>query len=329
MIQQPADSFIWYRLPNHQKVVRLSGILTRANEFSPDDLPCFVVAPFHEPGKEMYWMKLVPRHLVKTPVDFTFLPQIPGAEGREPYLNLVSKAKSEIQSGAFQKLVLANRHLHSGPDSPIDLFEKLEENYPGAFVYLLSSPKTGTWIGASPEPLLIQSRDLFETAAIAGTRSIESTETFGTKEQEEQEWVAKFIEAKLNGEGIAFSKSGPDEYSTGNLKHLRTRYTFQHPTDWMQLAPLLHPTPAVSGLPQKASVDFLVREEGFPRELYSGYLGPVATGYAHLYVNLRCLQWHPNGVSLYAGAGITADSVPEKEWQETQNKMGTLEKYLN
>ena len=93
---------------------------------------------------------------------------------------------------------------------------------------------------------------------------------------------------------------------------------------------LLHPTSAVCGLPKEPALQFILENEGFDRSYYSGFLGPVnsATG-THLYVNLRCMELLEKEAILYAGAGITAESNPEKEWQETQHKMQTMRRVLS
>jgi isochorismate synthase len=88
---------------------------------------------------------------------------------------------------------------------------------------------------------------------------------------------------------------------------------------------LLHPTSAVCGMPRQASLDFIKENEGFDRKLYSGYLGPVnLLGETNLFVNLRCMSLSQKQAVIYAGAGVTADSNPEKEWQETELKCETL-----
>src|SRR5690606_5345125 len=82
---------------------------------------------------------------------------------------------------------------------------------------------------------------------------------------------------------------------------------------------------AVCGMPRVASIDFLKVHEGFDRQLYSGYLGPVNIDEeTHLYVNLRCMQLLASKAAVYAGAGVTVSSNPVKEWQETELKCETL-----
>jgi isochorismate synthase len=88
---------------------------------------------------------------------------------------------------------------------------------------------------------------------------------------------------------------------------------------------LLHPTSAVAGMPLEASLEFLKQNEGYDREFYAGYLGPINfDNNIHIFVNLRCMKLLDNQALLFAGAGITIDSVPEKEREETEIKFKTL-----
>jgi isochorismate synthase len=112
----------------------------------------------------------------------------------------------------------------------------------------------------------------------------------------------------------------------GSLAHLRTDYTIDlnevsFPGLGSAMLDLLHPTSAVCGMPKEPSLDFIVRNEGFDRRLFGGYLGPVnIEDETHIYVNLRCLQLFVGRAVLYAGAGITHLSDPEWEWSETEWK---------
>jgi isochorismate synthase len=73
------------------------------------------------------------------------------------------------------------------------------------------------------------------------------------------------------------------------------------------------------------ALEFIQKIEKHDREYYTGFLGPVGfTDMLNLYVNLRCLKVYKDCVALYVGAGITSDSVPEEEWQETEIKAETL-----
>ncbi len=87
----------------------------------------------------------------------------------------------------------------------------------------------------------------------------------------------------------------------------------------------MHPTSAVCGMPRQAAIDFLAAEEGYDRGHYCGFLGPVGIGgRSTLYVNLRSAQFIGNDLWLYVGAGVTGESDPAAEWQETVEKTKTL-----
>jgi isochorismate synthase len=120
----------------------------------------------------------------------------------------------------------------------------------------------------------------------------------------------------------------------GNLMHLRTDFKVDlkevdFPTLGSEMLHLLHPTSAICGLPKEPAAAFIKENEGYNRSYYSGYLGPVNSPVGtHLFVNLRCMQLLENQAILYAGAGITGESSPEKEYQETQHKMQTMRSIL-
>ena len=90
----------------------------------------------------------------------------------------------------------------------------------------------------------------------------------------------------------------------------------------------MHPTPAVGGVPTKKAIQFIKEKETHNRAFYTGFFGPISNEEFQLFVNLRCAQWKPDAVLLYAGAGITALSDPALEWEETQKKVKILAKVL-
>jgi isochorismate synthase len=80
-------------------------------------------------------------------------------------------------------------------------------------------------------------------------------------------------------------------------------------------------------MPKKTALEFIEATEPFNRKFYSGYSGPVNINKeTSLFVTLRCAEIHAKGITLYAGAGITADSDPDKEFEETNLKMDVIGK---
>jgi isochorismate synthase len=232
----------------------------------------------------------------------------------------------------LEKVVLANKkEIILKNFNAIEYFRKIELAYKNAFVYLLSCPQMGVWIGATPEPLLTTNDSVHKTIALAGTILKDGEQTFGTKEWHEQNIVEVFIENKLKDNKIEYSKNGPFPHESAKLVHLKTEYTFNAQATNDRIFPLLedlNPTPATAGIPKETAINFINKNEGFDRQLYTGFLGLQKEDNLNLYVNLRCMQYANDQLTLYAGAGITIDSIATNEWLETQNKMKTLESYL-
>ncbi len=256
------------------------------------------------------------------------------------YKQLVIKCRDEILRGVIEKIVPSRtKQVPLGDDFDLlETFERLCVLYPMAMVSVFSSPLTGTWVGATPEMLVRVSKDQhFHTVALAGTQLYEAgidlrSISWNQKDIEEQALVERYVISCFKKIRLReYEEHGPKTVVAGNILHLKTDFDVDMvATNFPQLGSvmlkLLHPTSAVCGMPLEASLAFLKEHEGYDRQFYSGYLGPVnVEKESHLYVNLRCMQLFPNQATLYAGAGVLADSDPEKEWKETEMKMNTLE----
>lgn len=199
-------------------------------------------------------------------------------------------------------------------------------------VYLLQMPGAGCWMGATPEPLIQLNGKQAHTISLAGTqiatdKAVEAY-TWSQKEIEEQGIVTDFIEKSLRESGFTnIIKKGPANHQAANLIHLKTEFRFDigHENRTGEIIKTLHPTPSVGGLPKAEAHDFIATYEKHDRTYYTGFLGPVNVGAkTDIFVNLRCLQLFGNEFVLYSGAGITASSVAQSEWIETDNKMLTM-----
>ncbi|NJN77137.1 MAG: isochorismate synthase [Saprospiraceae bacterium] len=209
------------------------------------------------------------------------------------------------------------------------LFITLKEMYKNAFVYLFNLPGIGCWMGASPEVFVTQNGDNYETVALAGTQrnlGIPLENVFwGEKEIEEQAIVERYVEEKLQQQKVSYQKTVPYTSQAGKLLHLKTKFRFRPTSDAFNFLKVLHPTPAVCGIPKQAATDFILHHEQHERGYYSGFLGPLNIDKkSNLFVNLRCMQVFKDKFALYVGGGITADSNAEKEWDETEIKSQTM-----
>lgn len=240
------------------------------------------------------------------------------------HLDLVKKGLEVIAQGSILKVVLSRKEEVKILKLKLKLlFKKLLIKYPSAFVYIWYHPKVGLWIGATPESLLIVEGKNFKTMALAGTQLyIGSKEIlWGKKEKEEQQIVTDYIVAQLKGFNL--NVSIPYSKKAGSLLHICTEINGElNSIDQLgSIINKLHPTPAVCGLPKEKAKNFILKEENYNREFYTGFIGELnKKNTSSLYVNLRCMQIKDDHAILYVGGGITAESIPEKEWEETLAK---------
>ncbi len=337
--------FAGYSMPGQQKVcfaIQTGGGVNEVETDNLDDISGFAVAPFSSYyTKKLY---LISPHIVFCQNDFEKVKdKIENIESvgikygaqnkvvsKENYLQQAQKIVSLLQTGSAKKVVLS-RYFTAGFDkrqTPA-LFESLHKSYPDAFVYLMYIPQAGLWCGATPETLLTLKDNRFETMALAGTQLYSGNLSWQNKEIEEQQYVVNFVETVLKKANITDYKKLPRKtVRAGKLAHLQT--LFQIPAETLKgktgkIVGLLHPTPAVGGLPQKEACEIIRETEIHNRRLYTGFLGPWnINGNSGLFVNLRCAEIHDNKIGLYVGGGITAASQPAKEWDETVNKSKTL-----
>jgi isochorismate synthase len=337
--------FVLYRKPNDIKLVGFfqnNDHLYFAENF---DETGFVFAPFE--GSQMIlipkdqsvkWEELITSFKENQDSDFKDLED---EQSKEHFEKLVQKGIDEIAKGTFKKVVLSRKEIVDLPNFDlVSVFEKLIQTYPTAYCYCWFHPKIGLWMGATPERLLKATNKKFYTMALAGTQKLQGTVevVWEKKEMEEQQFVTDFILNNLKNLTSEEIVSSPYTVQAGTLAHIKTDIEgiIKENSSLKEVVSVLHPTPAVCGLPKEAAKDFILENEGYDREYYTGFLGELnKEGFnkqelkTDLYVNLRCMQIKDNQVHLYMGCGITKDSIPEKEWRESVNKSVTMKKILD
>ena len=250
---------------------------------------------------------------------------------KEAFENLVSKGVLAIQQGEFDKVVLSRKMFLKKQISIIATFQNLIATYPTAFRYLFFHPKIGLWMGATPEQLVKINQNQFETVALAGTQLYADNVIWETKEKEEQQFVTNYILDKVTSKVNELIVTDAETVKAGNLVHLKSLISGELIADFQvsDLIKTLHPTPAVCGLPKDKTIDFILKNEGYNRKYYAGFLGEYnKENLTDLFVNLRCLEVENDVVNIYVGCGITKDSNPEKEFIETENKSMTMRNVL-
>lgn len=282
---------------------------------------------------------------------------------KQAHINRVEKAVEAINEKRFSKVVMSRREsIHIKDTDPIQIFKNLVQRYPSAFVYIWFHPKIGLWLGATPETLVSIRGNQLKTMALAGTQAFNGTTDvmWGEKEKEEQQIVTDFIVSKLE-ESIGSESSGVENLKVsavktiqaGNLLHLQTEISLRLQPQSNYLKPILkalHPTPAVCGFPKAIAKAYILQNEGYSRGYYSGFMGELnfkevltrnpnrrnvennaynlPKTISNLYVNLRCMEIKDEMVRIYIGGGITKESDPMAEWEETVNKSQIIKSVL-
>lgn len=261
------------------------------------------------------------------------------------FTDLVSKGIQSIENNDFKKVVLSRKEtVNLNHFDLVNDFKKLLQLYPSSFVYCFFHPKVGTWLGATPELLLKAEDSVFETVSLAGTKKhTDGNEIiWQNKEIEEQLYVTDYIVTLLNKVASKVRVSKPYNIKAGTIWHIKTNISgvFNSSFGLKKIIELLHPTPAVCGLPMDKAKDFILENENYERTFYTGYLGELnIENKTELFVNLRCMEIEIDSsrklsgpaiiqAHLFMGCGITKDSIPEKEWEESVNKSMTMKRIL-
>lgn len=311
--------FIHYRLPGSSTVARASGKFSLLENGLPPrgivvtDFLHQQVYQFEERKSETF--------------ELHTLDAAPVVISKRDYQIEAQAMLHAFQVYGVQKAVYSRVKAVSFPiEKALSLFKELEKTYPSAFVYLLTSELLGTWIGASPEVLVNVEDGILRTVALAGTQSGNESGEWGEKEFMEHQYVVDAIEQTLmRNKCTILEEKGPETVTAGPVRHLKTQFkaTTGQTAPWA-IAMDLHPTPAVCGTPRMQALDLLLSREMHERSLYTGAIGLYTETTAHLFVNLRCAQLQKTKAYLYLGGGFTADSIPDLEWEETENKARTL-----
>jgi salicylate biosynthesis isochorismate synthase/menaquinone-specific isochorismate synthase len=257
----------------------------------------------------------------------------------EHYEEAVARAVERIRAGDFEKIVLAREvavHAPAPPD-PAAVFGVLRAAFESCYVFC-AGRGDAAFIAASPE-LLVRREGLRASAvALAGStrRSADPAvdDHLGEqllrsdKDREEHAIVARRIARALRPHAVwVTAPAEPALVKVANIQHLATpiRAQLTEPRSAVELAGLLHPTPAVGGEPHAAAVPRIPALEGLDRGWYAGPVGWTdANEDGELCVALRCALLRGREARLYAGVGVVRDSDPAAELAETEMKLDAL-----
>jgi len=369
--------FVAYQKPNTDQVkafLQNDATLYSVNDYTESG---FVMAPFDRmekavliPLKQSETLAVIDKSNLRFPVQTdkplgsaklihiqkSIVSTILDENAKALHIQLVKKGIQTIEKGDLRKVVLSRKESQTVKEAnPLDIFKRLLASYPSAFVYCFYHPKVGTWLGATPETLLKVDGHRFYTTALAATQPFRGIMdvTWNAKEKEEHGIVTKFIVDRLKDSTSHLNVSSTESVKAGSLLHLKANISGtlnNQQLDIQQILNTLHPTPAVCGVPKEEAKEFIIANENYNREFYTGFLGElnlkerkmrsgnrhnaendafsIPISVSNLFVNLRCMQLKLDKAIIYVGGGITKDSDPEAEWEETVNKTQTIKSVL-
>lgn len=343
---KPASHTVMYRLPSRRTFHTLDSEATEMSDAY--EMACrtgFAFTPFEANGGDCptlffegrgqehefdSWKWASPRETTTASASSTAgMPT-----GKKSYEKAFAALHGMVASGRLDKVVLSRKaEIEVDKVNPQEIFLRACALHPDAFVAMVRTPRNGTWLCATPELLVEVKGQNGSTMALAGTMpaSDKGTVTWDEKNRAEQRVVAKYVRERIDGLATNVNETEPETARAGNVCHLRSTFTFSIKKEVSigHLATALHPTPAVCGMPQAEAMKAILANEGYDREYFSGYCGPINTnGESHLFVTLRCMKMSDENATLYAGGGLMPGSNASDEWDETEAKMQAMRKLL-
>ena len=250
----------------------------------------------------------------------------------------VNQALNRIRQGELTKLVLANEtvfRIH-GELNGKDFLAASQVKNSGCYHFLWADNAQNCFVGSTPERLFARDNRLLFTEALAGTAPVSDNPS---ENNERANWLLN-DEKNLNEnwlvvEDISQNISHLVEQITVDDVALKPLRKVQHLIRKMQakltalctdadLLKAIHPTAAVSGLPQQHAKKALAEIETFDRRWYAGTLGVMSQHLSEFCVTIRSAFIEENQVRVFAGAGIVEGSQPVEEWLEIERKAAGL-----
>jgi len=258
---------------------------------------------------------------------------------REEFVGKVNQAKEYIKAGDIFQVVLSQRLMTPLETEPFDIYRSLRTINPAPYLYYLNFGGT-VIIGSSPEMLVRVEDGVVQTRPIAGTRPRGSTgneDTALAKEllADEKEKAEHIMLVDLGRNDLgkvcdygSIEVSGfMDIERYSHVMHIVSTVTGQMlpgKTIYDALEACF-PAGTVSGAPKIRAMEIIEELEPSRRGVYAGAIGYFGfTGNMDTCITIRTILVHRGMTYVQAGAGIVADSDPEREYEETLNKARAL-----
>ena len=258
---------------------------------------------------------------------------------KETFENNVDVAKEYVRSGDIFQVVLSRKYEFKISGDLLSIYKSLRTINPSPYMYYFKSNDLNI-IGASPEMLVRVTDNQIETFPIAGTRPRDEdmeknkklTEELLSDEKERAEHVMLVDLARNDvGQIARFGSVKVPEFMQvhqfSHVQHIVSKVIgeLKDEKDCFEAIRAIFPAGTVSGAPKIRAMEIIQELEKESRGPYAGALGYFSKNMcADFAITIRTLVVKGKKAYIQAGAGIVADSVPEKEWFETEQKAGAL-----
>lgn len=260
------------------------------------------------------------------------------------YLDGVEQVKAKIVDGEAFQVVLGQRFDTDCEADPLTVYRMLRHSNPSPFMYLLNlhddQGQPASIIGSSPEALVTVRSGNVVTHPIAGSRprgaTPEEDDTFARElladEKERAEHLmlvdlARNDLAKVCRAGTIDVSEFMDIVRYSHIMHISStvRGELAPGHSAVDVLRATFPAGTLSGAPKPRALQIIDELEPIGRGIYGGVVGYMSfTGDLDLAIAIRTGVLRDSVMSVYAGGGLVADSVPETEYQESQNKAAAV-----
>lgn len=276
--------------------------------------------------------------------DFRYTPNNSNENEQSDFFNIVEKAKQNIYNGDVFQLVLSKRFSADYKGDLLNVYRALRIINPSPYMYFIEMPEDITVIGTSPEDLIKVENRKASILPIAGTRKRGSTtekdlqleEELLNDPKEKAEHIMLVDLARNDlGRVCDFDSISIKEYMKihrfSHVMHIVSRVEGRLHDDKDSIDALMAAFPAgtVSGAPKIRAMQLIHEYENSLRNIYAGSVGYIDySGNLDMCIAIRTLFAIKDKIYWQAGAGIVADSIPELEFKEINNKAAVLLKAL-
>jgi anthranilate synthase component 1 len=257
----------------------------------------------------------------------------------ERFKQLVEESKENIRAGDIFQILLANRYTQKGHIDPLSFYRVLRSKNPSPYLFLLDY-ETFSICGSSPEVMVRLSDGEILLRPIAGTRK-RGKNAIRDKELE----LEMLADPKECAEHLMLIDLGRNDVGrvaqTGSVKvtdmmrvekysHVMHMVSdveahIEEGKDMFDLFKATFTAGTMTGAPKIEAMKLIAQYEGLKRGFYSGSVGYFSfNGNMDSAIAIRTSLIKPDSITLQAGAGVVADSIPEREYLEVKNKLGAL-----